>query len=140
MVALVQPSAARSDVTHRIEGMRLVDPPPHGSGHGLSVAGIGVAVAVVFGLLLAVRLVQGGPPASIGSDPTVDSPGPALALAGPGDHLRVARPGDTFWAIAQELAPGQDPRPVVEKLVAANGGLSSIDVGQRLVIPGELLD
>ncbi len=156
MVALVQPTTSRSrpgglwvgggaTVTARHHAsrppLRLVDTPPHGSSlGGVPVAGIAVAVAVVFGLLLGVRLIQGGPPVGAGSDPTIDSRGSALALAGPGDHLRVARSGDTFWAIAEELAPDRDPRPVVVKLIAANGGVTSIQVGQRLVIPADLLE
>jgi len=33
----------------------------------------------------------------------------------------VVRPGDTLWAIAQRLAPGEDPRPIVDELAAAHG-------------------
>ena len=131
--------------------LRLVDTPPHGSfswgelvgGRWFSAShtplvGIAVAVAVVFGLLAVVRVSQGAPPADSWAELTADPQEPALALVGPGDHIRVARPGDTFWALAQELAPDRDPRPVVDALVVANGG-SSIQVGQRLVIPAELV-
>ncbi len=45
----------------------------------------------------------------------------------------VVEPGDTVWSIAAALAPGDDPRPVVDALVAANGG-SALQVGQRLVL------
>ena len=45
----------------------------------------------------------------------------------------VVQPGDTFWSIAAEVAPGQDPRPVVDRLQDANGG-SALRVGDRLVI------
>jgi hypothetical protein len=129
--ATAGPSASRSH-------LRLVESPPHTSPlNGVPVAGIAVAVAVVFGLLLAVRLIQGSPPATW-AEPTADSRAPVQALAGPGDQIVVAQPGDTFWALARELAPDRDVRPVVDLLVRVNGG-SSIDSGQRLIIPAELL-
>jgi hypothetical protein len=103
------------------------------------VVGAAVVVAVVLGLLVAVRLVQGGPPADPWAERGTGPRASVLALAGPGDQVRVAQPGDTFWALARELAPERDPRPVVDLLVEANGG-SSIQVGQRLVIPAALAD
>ena len=46
-------------------------------------------------------------------------------------------PGETLWGVAQRLAPGEDPRPVVEQIRRLNdlesGGLR---VGQQLVLPG----
>ena len=46
-------------------------------------------------------------------------------------------PGDTLWGVAQRIAPGQDPRPVVDQIRELNdldsGGLR---VGQQLVLPG----
>jgi hypothetical protein len=33
----------------------------------------------------------------------------------------VVRPGDTLWGIAQRLAPGEDPRPIVDELAAVHG-------------------
>jgi nucleoid-associated protein YgaU len=48
----------------------------------------------------------------------------------------VVRQGDTLWSIAERVAPDTDPRPVVDRLAAANdvdpGGLIP---GQTLVIP-----
>jgi LysM repeat protein len=45
-------------------------------------------------------------------------------------------PGDTLWAVASRLAPGQDPRPVVEQIRRLNdlpgGGLQA---GQQLLLP-----
>jgi len=119
--------------------LRLVESPPHGSSAvGVPVAGIAVAVAVVFILLAVLRLTQGGPPAGNWAELTIDSRVSAPALAGPGDLTRIARQGDTFWAIAIELAPERDPRPIVDLLVSVNGG-EVIEVGQRLVIPAELV-
>jgi hypothetical protein len=45
----------------------------------------------------------------------------------------VVSPGDTVWSIASSLAPGTDPRPVVDAIVEANGG-STLVAGQRLEI------
>ncbi len=119
--------------------LQLVDTPPRRlRARGVPVAGTAAAVAVVFGLLLAVRVSQ-DPPPSGGWAELSGSRAPAQAFAGPGDQIRVARSGDTFWALARELAPDQDPRPVVDLLVAANGGRSALDAGQEIVIPAELL-
>lgn len=48
----------------------------------------------------------------------------------------VVTPGDTVWSLAAELAPGDDPRPVVDAIVEANGGAELV-AGQRLelVVP-----
>jgi hypothetical protein len=45
----------------------------------------------------------------------------------------VVQPGDTVWSIAQELAAGGDVRPLVDAIVAANGG-AELAVGQRLTV------
>ena len=46
------------------------------------------------------------------------------------------REGDTLWAIAERVAPGADPRPVVDALAAVNGvDAGSLLPGQLLVIP-----
>lgn len=102
------------------------------------MAGIAVAVAVVFGLVLAVRLLQGAPSATTWAELQSDPREPALALAGPGDQLRLVEPGDTFWSLALELAPERDPRAVVDELVSANGGSSSLRAGDRIVVPASL--
>ncbi|MDH3680366.1 MAG: LysM peptidoglycan-binding domain-containing protein [Acidimicrobiia bacterium] len=98
-----------------------------------------MAVAVVFGLLLAVRSSQGAPPATTWAELGDDSRAPVQALAGPGDQLVVAEPGDTYWSVATELAPGADPRPIVDALIAANGGTNRIDIGQRIVVPAAVI-
>lgn len=48
----------------------------------------------------------------------------------------VVTPGDTLWGLAREVAPGQDPRQTVDRLIRANhlqGG--AIVPGQKLVLP-----
>lgn len=48
----------------------------------------------------------------------------------------VVRQGDTLWSIAERVAPGQDPRPVVDALAAANGvDPGALVPGQALVVP-----
>jgi Tfp pilus assembly protein FimV len=71
--------------------------------------------------------------------------GPAVAaLGGAPERIEpvsstthLVRPGDTLWSIARDVAPGSDPRPVVDALVAANGDLDpgSLVPGRVLVIP-----
>ena len=47
-------------------------------------------------------------------------------------------PGETLWQIASRLAPGQDPRPVVDQLRRLND-LSSAELraGQQLLLPAQ---
>lgn len=48
----------------------------------------------------------------------------------------VVRDGDTLWSIASKLAPGEDLRPVVDAIAAANGvDAGALVPGQALVIP-----
>jgi Tfp pilus assembly protein FimV len=49
----------------------------------------------------------------------------------------VVQPGDTLWSIAAAIAPGSDPRPVVDALRAANGDDASLDVGEVLTLDVE---
>jgi LysM repeat protein len=51
----------------------------------------------------------------------------------------VVREGDTLWSIAETLAPGQDPRPVVDRLASVNGLDPALLVpGQTLVVPSSV--
>jgi Tfp pilus assembly protein FimV len=48
----------------------------------------------------------------------------------------VVRQGDTLWSIAERLAPGEDPRPLVDAISAANGvDAGELVPGQTLVVP-----
>jgi hypothetical protein len=48
----------------------------------------------------------------------------------------VVQPGDTLWSIAERIAPGDDPRPIVAELRKHNGDVE-LTPGERLVIrPG----
>jgi hypothetical protein len=85
-----------------------------------------VVVTVVAGLVLAL----GGLLASFTGGPastTADRPAAAGAVY-------VVQPGDTFWEIARQLHPGEDPRPLVARLVAAHGS-ASLRPGERLTLP-----
>ncbi|HEU5302721.1 MAG TPA: LysM domain-containing protein [Acidimicrobiia bacterium] len=46
----------------------------------------------------------------------------------------VVRPGDTLWAIAVRLAPDEDPRPLVDELMAARDG-APLEPGEVIVVP-----
>jgi nucleoid-associated protein YgaU len=68
--------------------------------------------------------------------------GPAADALG-GDRIEpvarssyVVRDGDTLWSIATRLVPGQDPRPVVDAIAAANRvDPAALVPGQTLLIP-----
>jgi len=47
----------------------------------------------------------------------------------------IVQPGDTLWSIAERIAPGEDPRPIVAALEARNGDVD-LEPGDRLVIAG----
>jgi Tfp pilus assembly protein FimV len=69
--------------------------------------------------------------------------GPALGRAiGRDDAEPVARsryvvqPGDTVWSIAVEIAPSEDPRPLVDAISSANAiDAGALAPGQTIVIP-----
>jgi hypothetical protein len=45
-------------------------------------------------------------------------------------------PGDTLWAVAKRIAPGQDPRPVVDQIRRLNGlSGAELQAGQQLLLP-----
>lgn len=45
----------------------------------------------------------------------------------------VVQPGETLWSIARRLDPDGDPRPVVDRLAAANGG-TQLRAGEIIVL------
>jgi hypothetical protein len=73
----------------------------------------------------------------------------ALPLGGTGGHSHpagsalaengrpasyVVQPGDTLWSIAQRVAPGGDPRPLVAEL-ASKIGSARVVPGERITLP-----
>ncbi|HJW35187.1 MAG TPA: LysM peptidoglycan-binding domain-containing protein [Actinomycetes bacterium] len=76
-------------------------------------------VLVVAGFLLIVPgLARGDGP---------DRPAPRVTY--------VVEPGDTLWSISRRVAPGRDPRPVVDGLIEANDLHGGLQAGQELSIP-----
>ena len=77
--------------------------------------------------------------ASIGASWAV----PAVKALGAGSEpVRVSsmsylvRPGDTLWSIAARVSPGEDPRPLVDAIFAANRvEVGALVPGTTLVIP-----
>jgi nucleoid-associated protein YgaU len=62
--------------------------------------------------------------------------GPAAAPLPVSRGTYLVRPGDTLWAIAERLAPGEDPRPLVDAIAEANGvAAGTLEAGVTLVIP-----
>jgi LysM domain len=47
----------------------------------------------------------------------------------------VVEQGDTLWSIARRVAPGRDPRPVVDGLIEVNDVRGGLQAGQELSIP-----
>ncbi|HZD69989.1 MAG TPA: LysM peptidoglycan-binding domain-containing protein [Actinomycetes bacterium] len=47
----------------------------------------------------------------------------------------TVRPGDTLWSIALRIAPGRDPRPLVDRLIAYNHLQGDLQVGQAIYLP-----
>lgn len=60
--------------------------------------------------------------------------GPARPPAASGIRYVVA-PGDTLWSIATRVAPGRDPRPLIDRLQAVNHLRGPLQAGQTLIIP-----
>lgn len=59
---------------------------------------------------------------------------PAPAATAVRATFYVARPGDTLWGLAERLAPGADPRPLVDRLAAELPG-GTLVAGERLALP-----
>ena len=75
-------------------------------------------------LLAAFALAPFGPWAD--TEPPARGPAPTM----------VVEPGDTLWAIAQRVAPGRDPRVMVERLRRLNNlDTPALTPGQTLVLP-----
>jgi nucleoid-associated protein YgaU len=55
----------------------------------------------------------------------------------PAKHRVVVQPGQTLWDIAKQVAPGQDPRVVIDEIVDLNALSSAgeIRAGQPLYVP-----
>jgi hypothetical protein len=48
----------------------------------------------------------------------------------------VVQPGETLWAVAKRVAPGHDPRAVIDQIADLNDlDTSALQAGQLLVVP-----
>jgi hypothetical protein len=47
----------------------------------------------------------------------------------------TVQPGDTLWSLALRIAPGRDPRPLVDQLIADNHLQGDLQVGQAIYLP-----
>ena len=83
--------------------------------------------AVVVLLAVALVLVMARAGAALGGST------PAAPERHPAHHVAsaVVRPGDSLWTVAERLAPGSDPRPVVDALSEARHG--------TVLTPGETI-
>jgi LysM domain len=99
-------------VRERIGRVRLTK-----RGRALSRA-LAIVLVVAAFLLVAPGLARGVGP---------DRPAPRVTY--------VVEPGDTLWSIARQVAPGRDPRPVVDGLIKANDVGGGLQAGQELSIP-----
>jgi hypothetical protein len=88
-----------------------------------------VALALAAGTLLAAvavgRMLWS---AAVGTSPTE-----AIEAAPISGDVYIVQPGDTLWTIAERIAPGEDPRPVVDALRERNGDAELVP-GERLVV------
>lgn len=84
--------------------------------------------AVVLGVLIVLTAGRAAS-AALGGEPLAPSERPSASSA----ELvaAVVQPGDSLWSIAQRLAPGQDPRPIVDDLAAARDNAP--------LVPGETI-
>lgn len=89
------------------------------------------ALLVVASGLAALLLVVHGLLASFGGGPLTAAERPGAPAAG---AVYVVQPGDTFWGIARRIAPEEDPRPLVARLVAEHGSPTLL-AGERLHLP-----
>jgi hypothetical protein len=80
---------------------------------------------VVMGLALVLVMAQAGA-ALGGSSLAAPERRPASDRA-----TTVVRPGDSLWSVATRLAPGEDPRPVVDALEQARRG-APLTPGERV--------
>ncbi len=84
-----------------------------------------IAGVLVAGLLVALAVLLGGGSALGGEQ------------AGPSPVVQhVVSPGETLWQVAVRVAPREDPRDVVLRIVEANGlAGANVVAGTRLVVP-----
>jgi Tfp pilus assembly protein FimV len=126
-VARAAPTWAPARVPEPIAVERVVAGPPVRPPASTYRRRRAVAAGLVVVLVLAVWVALGafgGGPLPVPERPARLDPGTSY----------VVEPGDTMWSIAQRLSPAGDPRPVVDRLVAAHG-TPTLYVGEQIVLP-----
>lgn len=136
MAAIIEPHRLHPVGPQR-PALRLV-PTSGGRPVQVPVQGLGLTtghlVAAVVGLVVALVLslaIGNGALASLAPAPA-GAPAATSSASTP-TTVRV-RPGDTLWSIAHRLQPTGDVRPLVDRLLAANGS-APLQPGQRVVVP-----
>jgi hypothetical protein len=70
---------------------------------------------------------------------TLGRVGSSQAATEPGTRVPYAQTtvhrGETLWAVARRVAPGHDPREVVEQIRVLNHLTGSLQAGQQLLLP-----
>ncbi len=90
------------------------------------VAAAGLALAIV------VLAAQAG--GALGDSPLAVSERRPASSSTHSPVAYVVEAGDSLWSIAEELAPGEDPRPVVDALSEARDGAPLIP-GETIYLP-----
>ena len=96
------------------------------------VAAVGLALVIV---LVAAQAggALGDSPLAVSERRPASSSASSSSASAPVHY--IVEPGDSLWSIAEELAPGEDPRPVVDALAEARGDAPLIP-GETIVWPG----
>ena len=96
-----------------------------------AVAVLGLAAYAAAGVVQGVAAWRTDP----SSEPAAVLPGSTASSAAVASDVYLVEPGDTLWSIAERIAPGEDPRPIVYRLAQQTGG-ASLRPGQRLTLDG----
>lgn len=105
-----------------------------------AVLAVALVVGAAVGALAGLRVLVGSPgggsltaPAAATSSGAAPSVLPTSVPSGAPSV--VVGPGDTLWSIARQVTPaGGDVAATVDRLVARNGGLTSLQPGMRLLL------
>jgi len=124
VMSMDRPMAASSNRSYRSNRSSRQPGTEHqraGAPQALRLTARGRLVAFLASLLALAALV-------VGAGQMVE----ATAGTGSGEPVAVVvGGGDTLWGIAQDIAPDQDPRSVVQQIRSLN------DLGTRPIVPGQ---
>jgi hypothetical protein len=102
------------------------------------VLAVALVVGAAVGALAGLRVLAGSPgDGSLTVPAAANSAGAAPSVqptsVSPGTASVVVAPGDTLWGIARQVTPaGGDVAGTVDRLVARNGGITTLQPGMRL--------